>query len=660
MKYESIIKGKVDKFKHERGYDTLSDTKVFELFTNYQIIYSEQPDIFFGNSDILDVITTSGSNDMGIDGLAIKINDSIISSFEDFECIIAKKRKIKIGFIFIQAKYGSRTQIGEFNTFMDGIKDFLKNDEPVQPYNDKIKHFVDLKNQIFNDKYLYLWEENPTVEAYFITMGEHKELPHIEAAIKKFNQDIQASKGYSDSIVHILDSGKLKSLCESNENSYDVTFKFIENMGLNEVDNVEDSCVLLCKGDEFVKLLLNENDTLRRTIFNDNVRDYQGDTHINVEIKKTIEKEPDKFVLLNNGITIVCDKFINRNRSITISNPQIVNGCQTSSVLYNAYKNKYDIGNVPILVKIISTINSHVTTQIVRGTNRQNIVYDEAFEITRPFHKDLEAFFASQTVEGKQFFYERRARQFTNNMGVKQDQKASFKNIIQSVVSMFFYKPDLAHLHESKLLKEFQNRIFLQSHSLYPYFAAPVTLLHLEKYFKENPGKKYCRIYKFHILMIMNLLVCPSQLDITNSKLIDQHCDKLLTEVVGGYRSLAGRAINIFERCSADWISEDSRNKYAIKDNYGFVTSVLKYFDSGASDKEIYKQPVYTGNVVKVSIDRKGNYYGFIDHQPYDLFFHENTNRHLDFTKLVGTMVSYEIGKNYRDEDIAINIRRLA
>ena len=41
-------------------------------------------------------------------------------------------------------------------------------------------------------------------------------------------------------------------------------------------------------------------------------------------------------------------------------------------------------------MKIIETIDETVTQGIVRGTNRQNIVYEEAFETIRQFHRDLE------------------------------------------------------------------------------------------------------------------------------------------------------------------------------------------------------------------------------------------------------------------------------
>ena len=52
-----------------------------------------------------------------------------------------------------------------------------------------------------------------------------------------------------------------------------------------------------------------------------------------------------------------------------------------------------DLSKVTLLAKIIATEKDEVTSAIIRGTNSQNVVYNEAFETTRDFHKNLEEFF---------------------------------------------------------------------------------------------------------------------------------------------------------------------------------------------------------------------------------------------------------------------------
>lgn len=49
------------------------------------------------------------------------------------------------------------------------------------------------------------------------------------------------------------------------------------------------------------------------------------------------------------------------------------------------------------------------------------------------------------------------------------------------------------------------------------------------------------------------------------------------------------------------------------------------------------------GRVVKARRDRNGYNYGFIQHSPEDVFFHERDNEKLDFSSIYGKTVLYEI-----------------
>jgi len=656
MQLEPIIKAKLASFKDVKGYQDFDDSNAFEFFVNYHILYAQQPDIFFGNTDILDIVSTGGHNDMSIDGIAIKINGIIISSVNDFEIIIQKSKKIQIEFIFIQSKYKQKVDMGEFNNFAFGVREFLGNDRPTQPYNDKIEYQLELKEHVLQDEFIPFWKDNPSVGIHYVTIGKNNNLPHVDALSQRLKHDLSSLNIYNDISINIIDSALLRNLCDSNENSFDVTFNFIENMGLNEVACVDNSCVVLCFGDQFLKIVLNENGTLRKTIFNDNVRDFQGDTNINNEIRKTIEHEPEKFVLLNNGITIVCDKFVPKNRTIMLSNPQIVNGCQSSSVIYHAHKIGRDISKVPVLVKIISTLDHEVANQIVRGTNRQNIVYDEAFEITKEFHKSLEDFFESEPFSNVKYYYERRSRQFQHNPTIQQCQKVSFKNIIQSSIGMFFYRPDLAHMHESKLLKEFQNKIFLDTQSFYPYYVAGIANLYLENYFRHNQEKrKLYNAYKFHILMIANLITNNRAVSINKEKEIDEHCRKILNKIATDSNGLFSSAIDMFEKCRDMWINKLKKSKFKIKDVREFVELINGHFNNNVDIK--VSSPQNIGKVIKVALDKNGEYFGFIEHNPSNLFFHQRENN-INFYNLTGRYVSYEITKNkYGNNKIGVNVK---
>jgi len=655
MNLEPIITAKLKRFKAVHGFDALEDTRAFELFVNYQILYSQQPDAFFGDSQLLDFISVGGSNDLSIDGIAIKTNGVFINTKEDFDIIVERSKRVEIEFIFIQSKFKKKFEMGEFNNFTSGVRDFLS-EQQTQPLNNKISELIELKKYVLDDDKMLFWKSNPSVKIYYVAIGKKQELPHIDALSKQFNKDISNLNIYNDVIVNIVDGGELKKICDANDNSFEITINVIQDMGLTAVYGVDNSCILLCYASELLKLVTNDDSTLRKTIFSDNVRDFQGETTINKEIEKTICSEPEKFVLLNNGLTIVCDEFMIKNRTIKLSNPQIVNGCQTTNVLYHA---RYfcDISRVPLVIKVIASSNSEVTNQVVRGTNRQNIVYDEAFETTKPFHKDLEDFFESISFRGMKIYYERRSRQFQDNIAIKQHQKINFRILIQSVTGMFLNQPHIAYKHESVLLRTFQNQIFREYHSKLPYYVSSVAHYLLEDLFRNEPKqKKEFYPYKFHILMLSRILAAGDCPDINNEKEIDRHCVAVIDKIEND-NHIFNEAFSVFNKCKRIWVTERKQSRFGIKDHQDFSKLLLQISARETCSIHDESQNKYKGQVIKIGVDRYGNYFGFIDRDPYDLFFHQRMNPAMIFSGSEGKNVTYSTSKDEKTgRDIAINV----
>ncbi|WP_166506616.1 AIPR family protein [Sodalis glossinidius] len=78
-----------------------------------------------------------------------------------------------------------------------------------------------------------------------------------------------------------------------------------------------------------------DNGALIKSIFESNVRDYQGSVTVNTVIRMTLQNEnSDDFWYLNNGVTIITPKAISAGKKLTIKDPQIVNGLQTSHEIY--------------------------------------------------------------------------------------------------------------------------------------------------------------------------------------------------------------------------------------------------------------------------------------------------------------------------------------
>lgn len=119
-------------------------------------------------------------------------------------------------------------------------------------------------------------------------------------------------------------------------------------------------------------------------LFARNVRGFLGDTQINRNMKRTLDKEPEFFWYYNNGVTIVCDSAEQVSRSgnkvLRLVNPQVINGQQTTRTLHEYASMR---GKATVLVRIISVPREteqdaqrfeNLISRIVAATNWQNAI----------------------------------------------------------------------------------------------------------------------------------------------------------------------------------------------------------------------------------------------------------------------------------------------
>ena len=146
------------------------------------------------------------------------------------------------------------------------------------------------------------------------------------------------------------------------------------------------------------------------SLFYSNPRDWQDYNEVNTEIKTTLESDAkSRFVLMNNGITVIARDVRPTGNKFVIEDYQIVNGCQTSHVLFNIADHKDESVMVP--VRLIGTQDEEVVNSIIRATNRQTQVTEDQFFALQEFPKQLEAFFQAFPAAQK-LYYERRSRQY--------------------------------------------------------------------------------------------------------------------------------------------------------------------------------------------------------------------------------------------------------
>jgi hypothetical protein len=659
---DPIIDAKIAKFKVRTGIDG-TDGSVFEKFVNYSILNGHQPGAFNGDTELFDKVNIGGYDDMGIDGIAVKVNGIIVRSIEEVQSLVEKLPRLEIEFIFIQSKYKEEFTKNEFVSFSSGVRDFLA-PATRMPHSNEIQEIIEIKEYLISEEVVYKWSDNPLVRLYYVTMAKEHNSVTQNALAEQFKEDVTKLNTFKEPKIHFVNRSELKSIIDSTESNFDQTIRFISSMPLTEVEGVNDSCILLCNASELQKILTSPDGLIRKSLFDDNVRDFQGNNTINNAINQTVVREPQKFVLLNNGITIVCEKFSQSNMQINIKNPQIVNGCQTSHVLFN--NSIESLAKTPIIIKLIATENFEITNQVVKGTNSQNIVYSESFETIKPFHKDLEDFINALSPEYDRFYYERRSKQYDHNPSINYYQKINIKIITQSFVGMFFNCPHLSHKHESKLLEIFSDRIYLDHQSKFPYFTAALSFVKLESLFRLGKiEKKQFYAFRMHILMVFREMISGPLQNINDENAINNSCKKILAVLKDNEKCLDyfRKSAQKFSESRDIWINEMKRDKFRIKDIKEFTDLLLTQMQQGTVVvRNAETTTRFFGRIVHIGIDQYGRSYGHIRRNALeDIFFHADNSPGIDFSNKKNFEVSYEIDKSKnRGNEVAVKIEILA
>jgi cold shock CspA family protein len=663
---DPVIKSRFEQFRDKMDLKTLPEGVAFEQFVNYSLLIGHQPDAFSGDNELFDAVNIGGSNDMGIDGVAIKVNGLLIRSLEEIKDLIDIMQRIDVEFIFIQSKSSEHFEKGELLKFTSGIKEFLSETQ-IQPINEKIHQLIKIKDYLMDDCLSKL-NDNPSIRLYYVVMGKWFNDPQLTSVADTFRNEIGSLNAYNEIIVNFVDSRQFSTILNSNENKFEVTINALQIMPMLKTDDVDNSCILLCTANELNKLLMTPDKLIRKSLFYDNVRDYQGDNSINNEIAKTITTKPQKFALFNNGITIVCEMFNISFTDIRVKNPQIVNGCQTSHVIFNNSKNNQELSSkIPVVVKLIATKNDEITNQIVRSTNRQNIVYEEAFETTKPFHKELEEYINVVSPKYEKFYYERRSKQYSNDVKIKNYEKINLRCITQSFVGMFLCEPHNSHRHETKLIEMYRNLIFQERQSKLPYFTASLAFYKLEKYFRQNMKDKGYYTYKQHILMIFSQIVAGNVPNINEENNIEVYCNKILDVLKDEQKTYNKfiEAIKIFGDARIEWVDKLKKDRFGIKDVAEFTELLLKNIRKTNTIIQVknnnVNEDIYFGEIITIRQDRYGKYYGFINNKNNynDVFFHQSQTRFLDLSdnNIIGCTVTYKLMKDHSDRIMAKDVK---
>jgi hypothetical protein len=542
---DKITKSLLETFSSQNEIERLAESVQFEHFSNYSIISKLNRSSFE-----LDDIHTGSGGDCAIDGLCVVANGKIITDIDELNEITVGPGYLDAEIIFIQAKTTSSFSGSEIGSFIYGVKDFLA-DNPKLVQNEKIKNIKAIWDDVIN-KSSYMINRRPHCKLFYVCTGKWVGDQNLQAIMDGGKAEIESIGVFENVSITPNGASEIQRFYLKTINKLSTTINFQNRIILPDIDDVKEAYLGVIPFNEFAKLIQDENQTIH-SIFDDNVRDFQGENAVNKRIKNTLsDGKFDLFCVLNNGVTLVATSITPAGNRFTLRDYQIVNGCQTSNILHEC-QNIDGISNVSVPIKIIVTESEDIKTEITLATNSQTEVRTEQLEALSQFQKRLELYFNTEKGNIK-LHYERRSQQYNSTPAIKRTQIISIPIQIKSFASVFLESPHLVSGYYGTIVNRFKGQIFAANHKFLPYYVSSLCYYRIEQYFRSGELSPEYKKARFHIMMAVRMLSMGCVIDQLNSNAIERKCEVFKVLLLDDKKALKAfnQAMQVFEKSGID------------------------------------------------------------------------------------------------------------
>lgn len=260
-----------------------------------------------------------------------------------------------------------------------------------------------------------------------------KFLIDVDSVLTYEENSLASSKSY---LVKLSIANLIRLTCKSKEQR--------ENMNIQDLETLRD-------------------EKLELGVLYDNVRGYLGETRFNKNILNTLDTDPSKFFMYNNGITITAKNIVAKEINgktkflCTINGFQVVNGGQTIRTIYEFKNNKFDekkLSNAEVLVRIFQTEeDQELTNNIAEYTNSQNAISSVDLKSISNFQIQIEKFLEAENIQ-----YVRKSGDM-GNANRDYNYRISMERLGQIIYSHLGF-PDRATNQKAQLFDRYYDEIF--------------------------------------------------------------------------------------------------------------------------------------------------------------------------------------------------------
>lgn len=405
---DTVVRQLMTEFCAERNLASWSDPDKFEVFVAHCVL----SDHTFDSFDAVEY-RIGGSEDGGIDGYAVVINENLYRTPEDVERCLLGTTEVSPTIVVIQAKSSgsmSRSFISDLRVRVENLlltDEILDHAADVEPLRECLRRMKQHRDRLTGDGvrlHIVYASTSP---------GANDELRR-EAA--RAGEALAHNGIVGDVRFSCLGRNELVRLYERSLWTSKAKLTFTGHYALPAEAGVTQARQGLVPARELVQALSNGSDAPNPALFSENIREYQRSASVNDEIRETLrdESKRHRFAVLNNGITIVARSLRAwQDSPVVIRDFQVVNGCQTCYVLAEESER---LDGVAVKVQIIECDDDEVINEIVTATNRQTEIPKAYFTNRNQLLRRLEVHYRHQRGQGRPLYFARRPGKGANDL----------------------------------------------------------------------------------------------------------------------------------------------------------------------------------------------------------------------------------------------------
>lgn len=506
-KNNQVLVEQIIKQEHLLNSNYTREDDFFEFFSASQVL--KEHDLSY---DQIEDGICGRSLDGGVDSMYVFVNGDLIIGDEDVEN--KYKRNADIELVIIQSKnersFGEEPIIKLLKVSSNLLDLEFEPNNYVGRYNDKILE----KFEVFRNAYLNLITKKPKLKIRYFYISKGIDIhPNVS----------QQSDELKKSISSILTDSTIEFTFVTATNLVEIYRKrdsTVFNLKLQEnpLSSQGKVFISLVKLHDYFDFITDSSGQIIKHIFESNVRDYQGKTSVNQEIKTTLEDDNSKedFWWLNNGVTILAtDVSAPGGKELVIHDPEIVNGLQTSNEIHLFFQNKKNNNESvsdssrSLLVRVIVPDNEVSRDKIIRATNSQTPIPKASLRATDSIHRDIEDYFKPRGL-----YYDRR-KNYYKNEGKKPTDIVGLPFLAQCLMAITLHKPDTARARPSTLLEDDASyeKLYNTSNHINSYYIAALIGKKSEQYMKAKTNLSISdkNNLRFYLAFVAAVLITGSK-----------------------------------------------------------------------------------------------------------------------------------------------------